>query len=73
MCCTGFYISDLEARYIEDDFMGLMFGKPIPLHCVKKSLDYENVLEVDTEKAWAESDQKASWSNEVHLELFILQ
>ncbi|KIW07354.1 uncharacterized protein PV09_02200 [Verruconis gallopava] len=69
----GFYISGLEARSIEDDFMGLMFGKPIPLHCVKKSVDYKNVLEIDTEKAWAESDQKASWSNEVHFELFILQ
>jgi hypothetical protein len=69
----GFYISNLAARSIENDFMGTMFGKPIPLHCVKKSLDYEDVLEIDTETAWVESDQKANWSNEVHVELFILQ
>jgi hypothetical protein len=71
--CLGFYISGLVARSIENDFMATMFGKPIPLHCVKKSLDYEDVLEIDTEKAWAESDQRANWSNEVHVELFILR
>jgi hypothetical protein len=70
---AGFYISDLERRSIADDFMGTMFGKPIALECVRKSSVYENVLEVDTEKAWAESDQKANWSNEVHFELFMLQ
>jgi len=53
--------------------MALMFGKPVALECVKKSSVYENVLEIDTEKAWADSDQKANWSNEVHFELFILR
>ena len=71
--CKGFYVSDLEKRSVENDFMALMFGKPVALECVKKSSVYENVLEIDTEKAWADSDQKANWSNEVHFELFILR
>jgi hypothetical protein len=69
----GFYISDLPSRSIEDDFMATMFGRPIPLHCVKKSTMYENVLEIDTERAWAESDKKTNWSNEVHVELTMLR
>ena len=51
--------------------MGLMFGKPIPLHCVKKSETNKDVLEIDLETAWKESDQNAGWSNEVHVEIFI--
>lgn len=70
---AGFYISDLETRSVENDFMALMFGSGIPLECVRKSMDFENVLEVDLEKAWALSDQKHSWSNEAHVELFILR
>jgi hypothetical protein len=51
--------------------MGTMFGQPIPLHCVKRSSNFDNVLEIDTERAWNESEQKASWSNEVHINLFM--
>jgi hypothetical protein len=51
--------------------MGTMFGQPIPLHCAKKSSNFDNVLEIDTERAWNESEQKASWSNEVHINLFM--
>jgi hypothetical protein len=67
----GLWISDLASRSIEDDLMGLMFGKPIPLHCVKKSETDPNVLEVDLSTAWKESDQKTGWSNEVVIEIFI--
>jgi hypothetical protein len=70
--CVGFYVSNLEKLTIADDFMGLMFGKPVPLECVRKSSVYENVLEIDTAEAWAKSDQRANWSNEVHFELFIM-
>jgi hypothetical protein len=51
--------------------MALLFGKPIPLHCVKRSGTDENVLEIDLERAWRESEQKAGWSNEVNVEFFI--
>jgi hypothetical protein len=51
--------------------MGVMFGKPIPPHCVKVSDTDSNVLEVDLEAVWKESEQKAGWSNEVAVEIFI--
>jgi len=51
--------------------MGLLFGKGISMHCVKKSTKTDNVLEIDLTQAWAESDKSAGWSNEVNFELFI--
>ncbi|KAF2823401.1 glycoside hydrolase [Ophiobolus disseminans] len=67
----GVYISDLKQRSIEDDFFAVLFGRPIPSHCVKASKADENVLEIDLTRAWKETDQKASWSNEVAVELVI--
>lgn len=65
------YISDLKQRSIEDDFFAVIFGKPISVHCVKVSDVCENVLEIDTTRAWEESESQASWSNEVAVELVI--
>jgi hypothetical protein len=65
------YISDLKERSVEDDFLALMFGRPISPDCVKISDVSEDVLEIDLTKAWKETDQKASWSNEVAVELVI--
>ncbi|PVI03319.1 glycoside hydrolase family 36 protein [Periconia macrospinosa] len=67
----GLYISDLKQRSIEKDFMGVLFGRPIPAHCVSVSKDDENVLEIDTARAWKETDSKAGWSNEVAVEVVI--
>ncbi|KAJ8110286.1 hypothetical protein OPT61_g6830 [Boeremia exigua] len=67
----GLYISDLKHRNLDDDVMALIFGKPIARHCVKISDTCENVLEIDTTRAWKESDSKASWSNEVAVEVVI--
>lgn len=69
--CLGIYISDLKERSIEDDFFALLFGRPVPIDCVAVSKTCENVLELDLTKAWKETDQKASWSNEVAVELII--
>ncbi len=68
---TGLYVSDLENRSLEDDFMALLFGRPIELHCVKTSNDCKNVLEIDVARAWKESEQRAGWSNEVAIEVLI--
>jgi hypothetical protein len=68
---TGIYVSGLNERSVEDDFLGLLFGEGISLHCVKKSTKTENVLEIDLAKAWEESNKRAGWSNEVNFELFI--
>ncbi|KAK4995633.1 hypothetical protein LTR66_004598 [Elasticomyces elasticus] len=67
----GVYVSDLARRSIEDDLFATLFGKPIGLDMVRKSDSDPNVLEIDVEKAWKESDQRAGWSNEVHLDIFI--
>jgi hypothetical protein len=49
----------------------VIFGRPIPEHCVKISEGNENVLEIDTVRAWKETDSKAGWSNEVNIEVVI--
>lgn len=71
LTAQGVYISDLKKRSIEDDFFAVLFGRPVPADCVKTSKADENVLEIDLAKAWKETDQKASWSNEVAVELII--
>ncbi|KAF2786971.1 glycoside hydrolase family 36 protein [Melanomma pulvis-pyrius CBS 109.77] len=67
----GLYISDLKKRSIEDDFFGLIFGRPIPLHCVKINEVCDNILEIDIARAWKETDSEAGWSNEVAVEVVI--
>lgn len=67
----GIYISDWRNRSIEDDLLGMLFGKGIGLHCVRKSSKDDKVLEIDLKRAWEESDKKAGWSNDVHFDLFI--
>jgi hypothetical protein len=67
----GVYISDLKERNIKDDFFAVLFGIPIPSHCVGVSEKEENVLELDLARAWRETGQKASWSNEVAVEVVI--
>jgi len=67
----GVYISNLKSRNLDDDFMALIFGMPIAKHCVKISDTCENVLEIDTTRAWNESNSKASWSNEVAVEIIV--
>jgi hypothetical protein len=67
----GLYVSDLEARKLEDDFMVMIHGKPIPVGCVKVNKVCGKVLEVDVERAWKEMGEEAGWSNEVSLEVFV--
>jgi len=51
--------------------MAMLFGRPIPLDCVKVSATCEEVLEIDLRKAWEETGATAGWSNEVAVELII--
>jgi len=66
----GIYVSDLATRSVRDNFLVLIFGKPIPVGCVRKSSD-PHVLEIDVEEAWKVSGEKAGWSNEVSIEVFM--
>ncbi|KAF2752059.1 glycoside hydrolase family 36 protein [Sporormia fimetaria CBS 119925] len=67
----GLYVSGLSERNLENDFIALLFGRPIPFHCVKVNDVCPNILEIDTVRAWKETDSKAGWSNEVHVEVVI--
>jgi len=51
--------------------MAVIFGRPIPVDCVRVNEECENILEIDTLKAWKETDSHAGWSNEVAVELVI--
>ena len=67
---TGFYVSNLEERKIEDLFMTIM-DRPIPVETVSKSFVDPTVLEVDIEKAWKKMGLRATWSNETVLKFFL--
>ena len=67
----GLYVSDLEARKLEDDFMVLIHGRPVPIGCVKVNEVCGKVLEVDVERAWREMGEQAGWSNEVSVEVLM--
>lgn len=67
----GLYISDLANRSLNDDFMAVLFGRPIPPHCIKKNEKDGNILEIDVARAWKESNQRAGWSNEVAVEIVV--
>jgi hypothetical protein len=67
----GLYVSDLEGRKFEEDFMVIMFGRPVPIGCVGVSKTCGKVLEVDVERAWKEMGLESGWSNEVSLEVFV--
>jgi hypothetical protein len=67
----GVFVSDLEKRSVEQNFMVLIFGKPVPVETVKVSEDCKRVLAIDVEEAWKRSGQRADWSNEVSVEVFM--
>ncbi|KXL47911.1 MAG: glycoside hydrolase family 36 protein [Acidomyces sp. 'richmondensis'] len=71
MGVLGLYISDLEARSIEDSLMIMIYGKPIPFHCVGVSHRCGKVLEINVERAWREGKFESGWNNEVSLEMFL--
>ena len=67
----GIYISDLARWNIPQDLMVMIYGTPVPAHTIKASQPAENVVEIDVEQAWKETNQQARWNNEVEVETFI--
>jgi hypothetical protein len=67
----GVWIDQLPSMSLEDDFFIVMFGRPVPLHCVKVSEANARVLEIDLERTWKEGDYNQTWSNEVAVEMMI--
>lgn len=64
------YITGLDDRDIKNECMALLAGRPIPFHCVSKTVEV-NVVEIDVVKAWKEMGVDPGWSNEVVVELFL--
>ncbi|KAF2212256.1 glycoside hydrolase family 36 protein [Cercospora zeae-maydis SCOH1-5] len=67
----GLWISDLEERSVADNFIVLIYGKPISVECVRISKTAKQVLEIDIERAWKESGEDVGWGNEITLEVFM--
>ena len=64
----GLYISNLETKSLDDDFLVLIQGRVIPVETVK--ID-NKVLTVDVGKAWDKMELDAGWSNEVGVEVLL--
>ncbi|KAL4869469.1 hypothetical protein BDV12DRAFT_167795 [Aspergillus spectabilis] len=65
----GIYFSDLGRWDIDDNFMVLISGRPVPRKTVWK--EDRKVLAVDIEEAWRVMELEAGWSNEVHVSVFL--
>ena len=76
----GLWFSCLDSMSVEENFMVMIFGTPVPAPCVRKQSTESNangvkdgggVLEIDVETAWEEMGLEAGWSNEVAVEVFV--
>ncbi|PGH14075.1 hypothetical protein AJ80_06079 [Polytolypa hystricis UAMH7299] len=73
----GLYISDLETKTVENNFMVMLSGVAVPQHTVRKSNTgcgpggKANVLEIDIEAAWTEMGLSSGWLNEVVVHIFM--
>jgi hypothetical protein len=63
------YISLLPDLTVDDDFMVLILGQPIPPETVSISKTDPHVLEVDIESAWKKMGLKG-YANEVEVKLY---
>ncbi|KAK3897535.1 glycoside hydrolase [Staphylotrichum tortipilum] len=61
----GIYISTLPELSVQDDFMVMILGQPVPAHTVSVNAQDAHVLDVDIETAWKEMGLHPGWSNEV--------
>lgn len=66
----GVFISDVEKRDLGEDFMIMIQGRAIPMHCASINMD-ESLLEVDTEKAWKEMGLQAGYGNELGMDIYV--
>lgn len=68
----GIYFSDLPDWSVDDNFMVMILGRPVPKKTVwKEGGDEGRVLAVDILTAWKEMGLKAGWSNDVLVEVFV--
>lgn len=68
----GIYISDLQDRPIDKNFMVLIMGLPVPRKTVwKEGGEHSNVLAVDLLAAWKAMKLDSGWSNEVFVQVLV--
>ncbi|KAL5043245.1 hypothetical protein BDW71DRAFT_188246 [Aspergillus fruticulosus] len=65
----GIYFSCLQEWDIDEHFMVLVSGKPVPRRCVWK--ENERVLAIDIDEAWHELGLEAGWGNEVWVSVLL--
>ena len=75
---VGFYISGLEDKSIEGNFLVMLSGKAVPVHTVDKRIvgsgarsEVKEVLAVDVQRAWEEMELSSGWSNVVELQVLM--
>lgn len=75
----GIYISDLDRKSVENNFMVMLSGSVVPMHTVQKrvvgegsSVAVRDVLTVDVLQAWKEMALDSGWSNEVTVQVFMM-
>ncbi|KAL4998742.1 glycoside hydrolase superfamily [Aspergillus recurvatus] len=65
----GIYFSCLQEWDIDEHFMVLVSGRPVPRNCVTK--ENEKVLAIDVEGAWHRLGLEAGWGNEVWVSVLL--
>lgn len=65
----GIYISNLDGKSIENNFIVLMSGQAVPIETVK--IQNGNLLSVDILTAWEKMKLERGWSNEVVVQVFM--
>ncbi|KAJ5446339.1 Aldolase-type TIM barrel [Penicillium cf. griseofulvum] len=68
----GIYFSDLQDKSIEQNFMVMILGRPIPQNTVwKQGGENGNVLAIDILAAWKSMALDSGWSNEAFVQVFV--
>lgn len=70
----GVYISDLEDKTVEENFMATLMGKAVPAHTIQKTGNDGNrakVLGIDVRTAWKEMGLSSGWNNEVTVQIYM--
>jgi hypothetical protein len=72
----GIYVSNLEKKTVEDNFMVMLTGRAVPVHTVEKktlggpsSTGSSEVLAIDVLAAWKEMGLDSGWGNEVTVQV----
>jgi hypothetical protein len=75
----GIYISNLESKTVESNFIVMVTGRAVPVHTVQKkalggpgSTGYTEVLAIDVLAAWKEMGLNSGWGNEVTVQVVML-